>query len=68
MASVRFSKDNGILGKPPPGFPTKEHLVVSHVSHVGHIGGSSRSDTIETVNNSFRVNCTHFDGVNFRGW
>lgn len=61
------SKGKGILGF-SPNFPAKEHLVVSPMPDLGHSGVSSRGGSLETVNTSFRVDCPHFDGGNFRGW
>lgn len=34
---------------------------------LGHSSMSSRGGTVETVNISFRVDCSRFDGENFRG-
>lgn len=62
------NKGKGILGESPPGFPAKEHIVVSPMSNLRHIGGSSRADTVDIVNTSFRVDCPQFDGGDFRGW
>ncbi|KAK5824473.1 hypothetical protein PVK06_019248 [Gossypium arboreum] len=67
VTGVMIGKGKGILGS-PPGFLTKEHLVVSHIPDLGHSSMSSRGGTLEVGNTSFRVNCPHFDGGNFRGW
>ncbi|KAH1045793.1 hypothetical protein J1N35_036577 [Gossypium stocksii] len=58
-------KGKGILGF-PPGFPAKEHLIVSSIPNLGHLSMSSRGGIMETVNTSFRVDCPRFDGRNFR--
>ncbi|TYI21885.1 hypothetical protein ES332_A06G068200v1 [Gossypium tomentosum] len=67
VTGVMIGKGKGILGA-PPGFLIKEHLVVSHIPDLGHSSMSLRGGTLEVGNTSFRVNCPHFYGGNFRGW
>ncbi|TYI32586.1 hypothetical protein ES332_A04G074800v1 [Gossypium tomentosum] len=67
ITGLASGKGKGILGS-PPGFLAKEHLIVSPMPDLGHSSMSSREGTVENVNTSFRVDCSHFDGANFQGW
>lgn len=62
-----IGKGKGVLGS-PPGFPAKEHLVVSPTPDLGHSSMSLRGAMVEAEHSSFRVDCPHFDGENFRWW
>ncbi|KAG8480509.1 hypothetical protein CXB51_024639 [Gossypium anomalum] len=67
VAGVATGKGKGILGS-PLGFSAREHLLVSPISDLVHSNMSSRKGTLDVRNSSFRVDCPHFDGGNFRGW
>lgn len=68
VTGVMSGKGKGLLGESPPGFPTREHLVVSPMANVGHVGESSRRGTVDAVNSSFRVDFPHFNDGDFKGW